>query len=103
MPIAITPRATSATGIPRRGRWRCPPGGLPPILQYGSARPPGEYSPQSTASTVRGLSVPIIVYSSSRGTAGSTRDRALLAGATLVTGSTTDLTAELAILGLLPQ
>lgn len=51
----------------------------------------------------RGVSVPIIVYSSSRGTAGSTRDRALLAGATLVTGSTTDLTAELAILGLLPQ
>jgi len=50
----------------------------------------------------RGLSVPIIVYSSSRGTARSTRDRALLAGATLVTGSTIDLTAELAILGLLP-
>lgn len=50
----------------------------------------------------RGIDAPIIIYTSMFGPADTRREEALQAGATFVTGSTTQLLGELTTLGLLP-
>ncbi|SNY88337.1 Response regulator receiver domain-containing protein [Nocardia amikacinitolerans] len=51
----------------------------------------------------RGLTTPILVFTSAHTACGDNSDRALAAGARTVTSSPTDLTGELATLGLLPR
>ncbi|TQM31203.1 response regulator [Nocardia bhagyanarayanae] len=51
----------------------------------------------------RGLTTPILVFTSAHTVCGDTSDRARTAGARTVTSSPTDLTGELATLGLLPR
>ncbi|WP_067832806.1 response regulator [Nocardia lijiangensis] len=51
----------------------------------------------------RGLTTPIVVFTSAHTACGDNSDRALAAGARSVTSSPTDLTGELATLGLLPR
>ncbi|WP_435593135.1 response regulator [Nocardia sp. bgisy118] len=51
----------------------------------------------------RGLTTPIMIFTSTHATHTDNSDRALAAGALTVTSSPTDLTGELATLGLLPR